>query len=273
MFIFLSKLLPPFFYPLGLAILLIAAALFLWRKVRLQRILLILALLILFLGSNRLVAAGLVRGLEYQYQPLPEITQHPETKRAAPLAPVIVLLGGGTESHTPPRPMVEVNGAGDRVLYAVQLYRLGYAPKILVTGGNIEWMSSGPSPAEDMAELLHFMGVPQEDIWLEGESRNTYENAVYTREILEPKGIHSIILVTSAQHMPRSVGLFAKQGFEVLPAPADFSVTETEWEKIAHPKPIDLLFNLLPGISNLSATTNSLKEYLGMFIYRLRGWM
>jgi uncharacterized SAM-binding protein YcdF (DUF218 family) len=169
--------------------------------------------------------------------------------------------------------MVEINGAGDRVLYAVQLYRLGFAPKILVTGGNIDWLSSGPSPAEDMQALLLFLGVPAEDIWLEGESRNTYENAPYSRQILDAKGIDQIILVTSAQHMPRSVGLFEKQGLEVLPAPADFSLTEAEWLKITRPAPVDFIFNLLPGVSNLNATTSALKEFLGMFIYRLRGWM
>lgn len=273
MFVFLSKILPPFIYPLGLAMLVILAATFLGHKVRLQRILLGLGFLILLLGSNRMVAAGLVHALETHHQPATEIANLSLTRRDTPLAPVIVLLGGGTESFTPPRPMVEVNGAGDRVLYAVQLYRLGYAPNILVTGGNLDWSPDIQSPAEDMAALLIFLGVPQEDIWLEGESRNTYENAVFSQQILSREGINKIILVTSAQHMPRSVGLFAYQGLEVLPAPADYNLTEKDWQQITHPQGVNILLNLLPSASNLEATTRSLKEFLGMLVYRLRGWM
>ena len=273
MFVFLSKFLPPFIYPLGLVVLLNLAALYTARKVRLQRFLLILALLILLLGSNRMVASGLVHALETQIQPVPEIANLASSRLVTPLAPVIVLLGGGTETFSPPRPMVEINGAGDRVLYAVQLYRLGYAPKILVTGGNLDWSPETQSPAEDMAALLLFLGVPQEDIWLEGESRNTYENAVLSQQVLSEKGIDQIILVTSAQHMPRSIGLFTRQGLEVFPAPADFSLTEKDWQTIIHPQGVELIFNLLPGAGNLQAATNALKEYLGMLVYRLRGWM
>lgn len=273
MFVFLSKFLPPLVYPLGLVILLIVAALLLGQRPQYQRLALALALGLLLLSSNRLAAAALVRGLEYRHLPPPEIAQAPAAGRSEPLAPVIVLLGGGTDSFSPPRPMVELNGAGDRVLYAAQLYRLGYAPRLLVTGGNINWMTNGRSPAEDMRDLLIFLGVPVEAIWLESESQNTYENALYTRQLLAADGIDRIILVTSAQHMPRSVGLFVKQGFEVLPAPADFTLTEEEWQRLVHPQFVDIIFNLLPGAGHLATFTSALKEYLGIFVYWLRGWL
>jgi uncharacterized SAM-binding protein YcdF (DUF218 family) len=273
MFVFLSKFLPPFFYPLGLAVIFILCAIFLKHKPRLQRIVLILALVVLLISSNRLVAAGLVRLLESQVPPAAELASLPAAPLREPLAPVIVLLGGGTESFSAPRGMVEVNGAGDRVLHALRLYRLGVAPKILVTGGNLDWSAESRSPAQDMADLLTFLGVPEQDIWLEGESRNTYENALYSQEILQAKGIQRIILVTSAQHMPRSLGLFAAQGLEVLPAPADFNLTDSAWQQVLHPRGVDFVFNLLPSASSLETTTNALKEYLGMLVYRLRGWM
>lgn len=273
MFLFLSKFLPPFIYPLGLVSLLVIAAFFLHKKVRLLRSALLLALAILLLGSNRLVAASLVRSLEYQHLPPAEIANQPATKRLEPLAPVIVLLGGGTEPAASPRHMVELNGAGDRVLYAALLYRLGYAPNILVSGGNLDWLPAQRSPAEDMADLLVFLGVPREVVWIENESRNTYENAVFTHQILAERNIQKIILVTSAQHMPRAFGLYKKQGFEVLPGPADFAITELEWQRILHPLPADFLLSLLPDASNLNATTNALKEYLGILVYRLQGWM
>ena len=262
MFVYLSKLIPPLVYPLGLACLFIAIALFA-RRARLKTILLILALTLLMLGGNRWVALGLARSLEWRYLPKGEI----------PEADVIVVLGGGILSDQYPRPMVEVGNAGDRLIYAVALYRQGKAGHILLSGGRIDWLSSGDAPAEDMAQMLLFLGVPKDAIWLESDSLNTYENALNTRKILETKDIDRIILVTSAAHMPRSVGLFEKQGFEVIPAPTDYTVTEQGWENLKRGGFPTQLMALLPSAGNLALTTQMLKEYLGILIYRLNGWM
>ena len=151
MFVFLSKFIPPLLYPLGLAILCLIAALVLWKKARLRTTLTVAALLILFIASNRWVAYSLARSLEWRYLPQSEM----------PTADAIVLLGGGTDPATPPRSMVELNGAGDRVLYAAKLFKDGKAPVILASGGNITWLGSRPStPASEMAEILEFVGVP-----------------------------------------------------------------------------------------------------------------
>src|SRR5512139_2907908 len=108
MFVYLSKLLPILVYPLGLGCLLLLAGLLLYRRPRLQRAALILALLVLWAGGNRFVALALTRSLEWRYRPPTDLPQ----------ADVIVVLGGATSSQEPPRPLVEVNGAGDRVIYA-----------------------------------------------------------------------------------------------------------------------------------------------------------
>jgi uncharacterized SAM-binding protein YcdF (DUF218 family) len=190
-----------------------------------------------------------------------------------PSADVIVLLGGGTEPALPPRPQVEVNGAGDRVLYAAALYHQGKAPAILSSGGDIVWMENhATSPAEDMANLLGMAGVPRDAIWLEGKSQNTYENALYTAAMLKEKGINRVILVTSAMHMPRSLALFRAQGIEAIPAPTDFTVTQASWSDLTS-TPSAVLVNMLPTASSLSLTTNVLKEYIGLFAYRLKGWL
>ena len=144
MFIFLSKILPPFVYPLGLTSILLVLALILHRKARWYKAILIAALLILWIGGNRWVAASLTRSLEWRYMPPDE----------TPSAEVIVVLGGGTHSAQYPRPLVEVNGAGDRVLYAGWLYHQGAAPNLLLTGGYIDWISQRDSPAHDMAAIL-----------------------------------------------------------------------------------------------------------------------
>ncbi len=264
MFVYLSKLLPIFVYPLGLGCLLLLAGLLLYRQPRLQRAALILALLVLWAGGNRFVALGLARSLEWRYLPQADLPQ----------AEAIVVLGGGTASQEPPRPLVEVNGAGDRVIYAAYLYRQGSAPYLLLSGGNIDWLGEHTgTPAEDMARLLELMDVPASALWLQPDSRNTYEDALYSKKILDEKGIHRILLVTSALRMPRAVGLFERQGFEVIPAPTDFNVTQEDWQNLLHAGFTARLISLLPGAGNLNMTTNALKEYFGLWIYHLQGWL
>lgn len=262
MFVFLSKLLPPLVYPLGLACLLILFALLIRRWARWQRAALILALLILWMGGNRWVAMGLARPLERRY--LPPVPLPP--------AEAIVLLGGGTASPNAPRPITEVNSAGDRVIYAAWLYHQGKAPVILASGGLLDWTPARTTPAQDMAALLEMMGVPADAIWLQPESHNTHEDALFSARILKEKGVRRILLVTSAWHMPRSVRLFQAQGLDVLPAPTDFYVTDADWEDLSRFDLRAQLLGLFPSAENLGLTTRMLKEYLGMLVYDLQGY-
>jgi uncharacterized SAM-binding protein YcdF (DUF218 family) len=117
------------------------------------------------------------------------------------------------------------------------------------------------------------MGVPPEAVLLETDSGNTYENAVACRKILKEKGFRRVILVTSAAHMPRSVGVFKRLGIEVIPAPTGYTATQGD-VGISIPKnPYNFLISLLPDADNLKTTTRMLKEYVGIFIYKLRGWL
>lgn len=268
MFIYFSKVLPLFIYPVGLVLLLLAAALALsWRpnRRRWQRGLLLVALLVLWLGSTHWVSYALTRSLEYQYLPPDPL----------PSVDAIVVLGGGVEPQLAPRPLPEVNQAGDRMIYGAWLFHEGLADKIVLSGGIVPWLSAGAgkTEAESMADIMQMLGVPPEALLLEDQSRNTYENGVYTRELLSEMGAEKILLVTSAAHMPRSVKLFEAQGFEVVPAPTDFRVTEEDWRFLFEAEPAGQLFHWLPTAYNLYVTTVMLKEYVGMAVYTLRGWM
>ncbi|MDP2965841.1 MAG: YdcF family protein [Pelolinea sp.] len=264
MFIFLSKLLPLFVYPLGLACILMLLAIVSSANNKRSKTYIILALVILWLSSTNGISNLLARSLEWRYKPPEEI----------PSGEAIVLLGGGTESAAYPRSGVEINGAGDRVLYAAQLYKDGKAPLILLSGGEIIWLNDGSAtPAEDMAQMLTSLGVPTEALIIEDRSRNTYENALYAKELLAEKGINKILLVTSAMHMPRAVALFEAQGFKVMPLPVDYSIVENESVENQDGVLITKILNIIPGASNLALTTNALKEYLGSFIYQLQGWL
>ncbi|PZV12278.1 MAG: hypothetical protein DCF20_18030 [Pseudanabaena sp.] len=278
MSLFLSKLLPLFIYPLGLSCLLIAIALviLLWnskrspnatnssrsislfRKNRVASTLLGIALIILLLSSNEVISKWLVRSLEWQYLPNGEIPQ----------AEAIVVLGGGTRPRIAPRPWYEVNEAGDRILYGSWLFKQGKAPLLVVTGGRAEWLGEGGNPeSEDMAAIAEMLGVPKSAIIQESQSFNTRDNAVNTKQILDKRGINKILLVTSALHMPRSIQIFRKVGFESIPAPTDFLAVQNE-----NSKGLAAVLELLPSADALKNTTNVIKEYIGLLIYQLAGW-
>ncbi|MFQ4140622.1 YdcF family protein [Chlorogloeopsis sp. ULAP02] len=264
MFLYLSKLLPLFFYPLGLACLCLLVALFmLWKRPRIAAVAIGLALTVLLLSSNVWIASLLVRSLEWQNLPLTEI----------PNAEAIVVLGGATKSALPPRPGVDLNDRGDRVIYAAQLYRQQKAPVIILSGGRIDWQDSiNASESQDMAAILTSIGIPPAAIIEESESLNTYQNAVNVRKILEARGIRRILLVTSAMHMPRSILIFKRQGIDAIPAPTDYTITYKEFAGLAS-TPKAALLNLFPDSNNLQNFTAALKEYVGIFVYRLRGWL
>lgn len=264
MFIFISKFAPLLVYPLGLGCLLLMAALLLHKKHRLSFWLILISFVILFAASNRYVAFPLARTLEWKNLP----TQEPS------VSDVIIVLGGATEPQTAPRPTVELNGAVDRLFYAAQLYHEGKSARVLLSGGDIEFLSMGEqSPAEDMAEVMQMLGVPQQALLLQGKSRNTYEDALYSCALMKENHLKTALLVTSATHMERAVRLFAKQGCPVTAAPADFTITETAWNRLWHPNFEELLINLIPNYSNLGLTTKILKEYIGIWVYGLRGWL
>jgi uncharacterized SAM-binding protein YcdF (DUF218 family) len=263
MFLFLSKLLPLFLYPLGLACLLCCAAMVLmWKRSRWAPVPVALALVVLLLASNGWVATSLVRSLEWQYIPQAEL----------PVSDAIVVLGGGTKPAFPPRPTVDLSEAGDRVLYGAQLYRQGKAPLAIVSGGRIDWRGGGTPESKDMAAILSTLGVPKSAIIQDPNSFNTHDNAVNVRKILDAKQLRRVLLVTSAMHMPRSLAIFRRQGIEAIPAPTDFLVTQPDARESGSSTQA-ILLNLLPDSGRLDKTTQALKEYIGTVIYRLRGWI
>jgi uncharacterized SAM-binding protein YcdF (DUF218 family) len=268
MFYILSKFLPLFVYPLGLACVLLALALVLYRRPRWRTALVAVSLAALWLGGNRIVTMSLMRSLEERHLPSAAVRAYDVR------ADAIVVLGGGARSYAYPRPTIEMNEAGDRLFYAARLYRQGVAPYLLLSGGQTLIVGPARVPeAESMAEVLVEIGVPREALWLESASRNTYENGVEAAAILRRAGIERVVLVTSASHMPRAVAVFDKAGLEVIPAATDFQVTQEDWAYYTRLDPLIQLGNLLPRAVDLERTTRALKEYIGIVMYRLQGWL
>ena len=263
MFFFLSKLLPLFVYPLGLACILVFSGLILWHnRPKLATLLQLSAILILWLASTSSVSNSLLRSLERYYLP----------PNPMPTAEAIVVLGGATRAPIPPRPWIDLQEASDRVVHGAQLYLSGQAPLLVMSGGRVQWDPQAPaipSEAADMSEFAQLMGVPADAILLEENSFTTHENATNTAQLLAERRINRILLVTSALHMPRAIATFEKTGLEAIAAPTDFLAVdlpgETAWRA--------QLLNVLPSAESLARTTRAMKEYLGWIVYHLRGWL
>ena len=140
---------------------------------------------------------------EQQYAPtLPEL---------AAKADIIVVLGGGLQGASKPeRPTPDLGEAADRMWAGAKLYNAGKAPKVLLTGGSQPWNGLTTSEADGMADLMISFGVAKDDLILEDQSQNTYENAVLSKPFLTELEAQSALLVTSAFHMQRSLAVFEK---------------------------------------------------------------
>ncbi len=253
---FISKLLPQLIYPVSLTIWLsIFSGLFAWRgHKRLAGIALFLSIALLWVSSMRVTADYLSISLERKYLPVPI--------ESSPVADAILVLGGGVATAEPPRLAPDLDKASDRVLHAARLYKAGKAPVVIVSGGGIAWQGATKPIAIPMKIILQECGVPATAIIMETKSLNTYQNVVETKRILEKEG--RVLLITSAWHMPRALATFRSAGINAIPSPTDFEAIELEQRTI---------LDWLPEVKALERTTRIIKEYMGIAVYRWRGWI
>lgn len=192
---------------------------------------------------------------------LENLYPHPPPQQL-PTADVIVVLGGNTaNARANWFEPYDRRTATTRVDTAADLYLAGRAPKVLLSGGALE---GDVSEAKGMAHAIRQLGVPEDALILENDSRSTYENAALSEAQLRDNHIQRVLLVTSALHMPRAVATFTKQDLEIIPAasppqivlPADGSVSPW-W----------------PNQRTLDASRSIIKEYAALFLYWLRGWV
>lgn len=210
-----------------------------------------MGLLLLYVFSIEPVADFLLRPLERRH--LPE-------NLSGLSADAIVVLAGDVRKGVFPRDDIEVGGS--RVLKGVRLFRRKAAPLIIMSGGSGDLFDPNFKEAELMKELAVELGVPRDKILVESQSRNTRENMVLTKRLLDEIKAGKIILVTSAFHMPRSLALLRKLGVDAVPVPSDFYVTDEKYD----------LFSFVPDLGNLGRSSVAIKEHVGIYVYRLMGW-
>ncbi len=239
---FIAKLLlpPGGFLFVGLA------ALLLWRH-GVGRALLGLMLLALWALSAPLPSWPLIRALQWQ----PPLTA--ETAEAAG-AQAIVVLGGGRKLYTADYGDTVNHWTLIRLRYAARVHRWTNLPVVPVGGApNGEGLPEGLLMRDILLDELQVPVLAHES-----ESRNTYENGLFAARLLQPQGIRRIILVTQAIHMPRAVRVFEHAGFEVVPAPTDYTA------------PSIGLYAFTPNAEAFFESYLALHELFGRWWYQLR---
>lgn len=150
--------------------------------------------------------------------------------------------------------------ASDRFIQTARLYKLGNINKVIVTGGNAIFVKEqGYNEADHIARNLRDLGIPNTDILLEKRSRNTLENASYSRQLMDSSGMQGkALLITSAVHMPRALKTFMNRGIEVDPYPCHYRVlpedTQFSWRSI------------IPSSEAFGKWNELLKEFVGMIL-------
>ena len=202
------------------------------------------------------------------YSPLGHMLILPLEQRFPPWNPAqgppdgIVVLGGAiAPGISLARGAVALNGSAERITVTAELARRYPNARIILSGGTGSLHFNAPLEAPIAVKELEALGVAPDRITAEEQSRDTIENAVFSRLIAQPKPGERWLLVTSAFHMPRAIAAFRAAGFPVEPYPVDWRTRG----------PIDATtpFSSLPA--GLSMTDYAMHEWLGLAVYRLTG--
>ena len=177
-----------------------------------------------------------------------------------------ILLGGYSNFFVQPdSDRHNFNDRGARFFQTYELYKKGKFKKFLLTGGSGFMFGTEKSEAILARELLLRLGIPGEDIIIEADSKNTYENAIFTKKILDEKFQNAkCLLITGAWHMRRSQGCFDKADVKYIPFSVDFIGEETRFA------PASLI---IPNSETIWRWEILIKEMVGMIAYKLRGYI
>jgi len=177
----------------------------------------------------------------------------------------IIVLGGAIDPVVSrARGQLVLNSAVSRLLAVVNLSRLYPDARVVFTGGSGSPLDQDDKEAPYAAEFYRQIGFDARRIVFEGQSRNTHENALLAKAVMNPKPGEVWLLVTSAFHMPRAVGCFRAEGWPVVAYPVDYHTTG-RW----HLGWSDLRFSPGAGLGGLAVTVH---ELLGLASYRVLGW-
>ena len=255
MFFVLSKILGLFALPSNLLIILGVLGLVLTRTrwSRAGRRLMAASIVLLAVAGLSPLGNALIIPLEDRFPPW-------DASRGPPDG--IVVLGGAIdEIVSQVRTDSELNEAAERMTAAVALARRYPQARIVFTGGSGRLVPDASSEADVAVRLLESLGVTADRIVAEDRSRTTAENATFTKALVNPKPTERWLLVTSAHHMPRAIGVFRQVDFNVEAYPVDWRTRG----------PIDFVRPFSSLGDGLRRTDTATREWVGLIAYRLTG--
>jgi uncharacterized SAM-binding protein YcdF (DUF218 family) len=214
-------------------------------------------LILLLLLTNDAVFQGVV----HWWEPDPIATKDLEKEYD-----FIILLGGYSNFQTAMGKsefQLELKG-GNRLITTLNLYNKGIGKRIILTGGSGKLLGEKYGEAEYVATFLKTLGLPDSALIVENKSRNTWENAMFSKQIVDSLQKNaSCLLVTSAFHMPRSKACYDKAG---LPT----TIYPTDYYRQKHDNLVKLL--LEPSSSKLFAWEALIHEWIGVITYKIKGY-
>jgi uncharacterized SAM-binding protein YcdF (DUF218 family) len=228
-------------------------ALLLTRYARAGRRLAVVSLVLIAVLGLSPIGNALIIPLEQRFPPWNGSGESP--------AGIVVLGGAISPDISTARNVVALNESAERVAVVAELARRYPDAKILFSGGSGALLYGEGIEADFALRLLQSFGITRERILLDSRSRNTVENARFSREIAQPKAGERWLLITSAYHMPRAVGVFRKAGFPVEAYPADWRTRGSE----------DMLRPFFTVGDGLRRTDTAMREWVGLAVYWLTG--
>lgn len=218
--------------------------------------------------GRKLMVAAVVLVAVCGFSPLGDLLLHLLEARFPPWDPArgapdgIVVLGGAIDADlSASHGTVVFTRAADRVVEAAALARQYPKARIIYSGGSANLIDGDAREADYAAAIFERLGIAKDRLIMERRSRNTMENAEFSKELAAPKNGERWLLVTSAFHMPRSVGIFRKVEFPVEPCPVDWRTGRSG----------DLLEFQPFALDGLERTEIAVREYLGLVAYRISG--
>ncbi len=214
------------------------------------------ALILLVFFTNGFIANLVTRAWESDIYSISSLRQNYD---------IGIVLGGYSNFNIQARERYNFSASANRLTQAVELYKEGKIKKLLLTGGSGSLLREAPNEAEEIRPFLIKMGVLESDLIIEPKARNTHENAIFTKKILEKDFPNaSCLLITSAYHMRRSKGCFKKEKVAFTPFSTDLFGEEIRFSP-------SLLF--IPNSGCLSRWELLIKEWVGYIVYTLSGYI
>ncbi|MEP0367165.1 MAG: YdcF family protein [Cyclobacteriaceae bacterium] len=212
-----------------------------------------ISLVVLIVLSNPLLSRIALE--KWQYPPV--------DKANLQLFDVAIVLTGMTKTNMSQADQLHFSDGADRMTEAIDLYKIGNVRKILISGGSGTLLYD-EIESNKLKEFAITCGVKSNDVIVEAESRNTYENAFYSKKALEQRDYldRELLLITSAFHMPRAMRCFDKQGLSITPFPVDYRSSKMSLDPAL----------LVPSARALDNWTLLFNEWIGILAYRLVGY-